>query len=224
MKKDSRKKYIIIASLIVILIVVILLIILNDKDSEKVFVGHDYITLKEVEGVTDESKSKIPIINLVGEDIDIANAEIIQKYYSILYNPDDLFEYEVNSYKDILSLLITITYIDDSEYGTIEYYSYNINTKTNQLLNNKELYDYLNIDSNVINANVNRKLKDYYNKDALKQDITYEEYLEIINYTESKNVFFVKNNKLYCYNVIGVTPSLIEYTGNTNILASIDLK
>lgn len=220
-KRNSKKNKKVNIFIIIILIVIIMMFVfIYNNKTDKVLKGEKYILEKS----SDNSDVKLPIVNLVGEDIDYVNKEIINVYYSVLYNENDFFQYEVDIYDNILSLLITATYSDDSEYGTIKYYSYNIDVRTSELLTDKELYNYLNINSTVVDTSINNKLKDYYNNDLLKKNISYNEYLEVINYNKTNNKLFIKDNKLYCYNVINLTSSLIKYNGNINEFEITNLK
>lgn len=220
-KRNSKKNKKVNIFIIIILIVIIMMFVfIYNNKTDKVLKGEKYILEKS----SDNSDVKLPIVNLVGEDIDYVNKEIINVYYSVLYNENDFFQYEVDIYDNILSLLITATYSDDSEYGTIKYYSYNIDVRTSELLTDKELYNYLNINYTVVDTSINNKLKDYYNNDLLKKNISYNEYLEVINYNKTNNKLFIKDNKLYCYNVINLTSSLIKYNGNINEFEITNLK
>lgn len=216
MEQENKKKILIFVLVTVILltITIVLSLTLNNKNADKVLLAEDYIIKRE----TSYSKEKglLPIINLKGDKISEINDEIISKYYSVVISEIDEFKYEYYIYKDILSILIMVTYFDDSEYGTIEYYSYNINIKENKPLSNKELYSYLNLSSKEVNTIINQKINTYYEKDLLKEDLSYEEYKELINYNDTNNRLFIKNGTLYCYNVLQVTQSLMEYQGNIN--------
>lgn len=219
-KTSKNNKKVNIFVIIILIVGIIMFVSLYNSQTDKVLKGEKYILEKSI----DNSDVKLPIVNLVGEDIDYVNREIINTYYSVLYNENDFFQYEVDIYDNILSLLITATYSDDSEYGIIKYYSYNIDVRTSKLLTDNELYNYLNINSKVVDTSINNKLKDYYNNDLLKNNTSYNEYLEIINYNKTNNKLFIKNNKLYCYNVINLTSSLLKYDGNINEFEIINLK
>ena len=183
-----------------------------------------YVPNENAKMVYTDKKGKMPIINLKGEEVKTINSEIMTKYYSVVYNEYDEFIYEYTTYKDILSVFIVVTYANDSEYGKIEYYTYNINVKENKVLTNKELYEYLNIDYNEVKEIIDSKHKDFYNKDELKEIIDYGEYLETINYKEENDKVVIKDKTLYKYNTINPTQSLTTYPGNINEIKLIELK
>lgn len=212
--KQKIKILVIVVVVLTIISIVLSLLLKKDKDVEKVLNAKEYIIEKETDYT--EKNGLLPIINLKGNDIEKINSEIMTKYYSVSYNEYDEFKYEYSVYKDILSVLVTVTYFDDSEYGVIEYYTYNINLDGNKVLSNKELYEYLNIDSKNIQKKITTKIDDYYQKDSLKTEIDFEEYLETINYKEENNKIVIKENTLYCYYVFNFTQSLMEYPGNIN--------
>lgn len=225
MEEENKKKiklFVIIAIVLILIIIILYLISKSNNKGDKVLIASDYIIERET--TYSKNKGPLPIINLKGDEINEINNEIISKYYSVVPNKYDEFKYEYYTYKNILSILITVTYFDDSEYGAIEYYSYNIKIDENKPLSDKELYSYLKLDAKEINNTINKKLNFYYNQDFLKEDISYEEYKKIINYNESNNELVIKDNTLYCYNVLQVTQSLIEYKGNINEIKIKELK
>ena len=225
MDDETKKKLKIIALVAVILLIILIvlsLIFKPDKSKEKFINAKDYVIEKET-AYTDK-KGKMPIINLKGEEVKTINSEIMTKYYSVVYNDYDEFTYEYTTYKDILSVFIVVTYANDSEYGKIEYYTYNFNVKENKVLTNKELYEYLNIDYNEVKKIIDSKHKDFYNKDELKEIISYDEYLETINYKEENDKVVIKDKTLYKYNTINPTQSLTTYPGNINEIKLIELK
>lgn len=136
-QKGTKKIIILLVVLITATIALFLLKNYMDKDN-KILNAKDYIIEKETEYSKDETKGLLPLINLKGNEIEKINNEILGLYYGIAYKEYDIFKYEYNLHDDILSLLITITIVDDSEYGKIEYHSYNINVKDNKVLNNNE--------------------------------------------------------------------------------------
>ena len=225
MDEETKKKIkiiAIIAAVLLIILIVLSLIFKSNENEEKFINAKDYIMEKET--AYTESKGKMPIINLKGEEVKKINSEIMNKYYSVVYNEYDEFNYEYTTYKDVLSLFIVVTYANDSEYGQIEYYTYNINVKENKVLTNKELYKYLNIDYNEIKEIIDLKHRDFYDNDELKDIIEYDEYLEKINYKEENDKLIIKDNALYKYNTINPTQSLTTYPGNINEIKLIDLK
>ena len=102
--------------------------------------------------------------------------------------------------------------------------TYNFNVKENKVLTTKELYEYLNIDYNEVKGIIDSKHKDFYNKDELKEIISYDEYLETINYKEENDKVVIKDKTLYKYNTINPTQSLTTYPGNINEIKLIELK
>ena len=150
--------------------------------------------------------------------------EIINNYFDVANNELDIYQYEYHMYKDILSLFITITKVDDSEYGDINYYSYNINTKTNKRLTTDELIDYLKIDEKDITSVINNRLQDYYINDSLNKEKSIEEYKNIINYKYENMSLIIKENNLYGYISLTTTQNLNSYTGNINEFKLYELK
>lgn len=215
-EQSGKKKLIIL--LIVLIAITIILVVLNKKmdTNNKVLGAQDYVIEKETEYSKDESKGPLPVINLKGKEVEKINNEILGIYYSVAYKEYDVFKYEYNIEKDILSLLITVTLVDDTEYGTIKYYSYNINVKENKSLSNQEVVKTLKLDSNIINEKLEFRIKKYYSLDVLNKTMSYDEYKELINYKKEDAKLYIKNKKLYAYITLGLTQGLLEYPGNIN--------
>ena len=215
-EQSGKKKLIIL--LIVLIAVTIVLVVLNKKmdTNNKVLGAQDYVIEKETEYSKDESKGPLPVINLKGKEIEKINNEILGIYYSIAYKEYDVFKYEFNLHNNILSLLITVTLVDDTESGTIKYYSYNINVKDNKRLSNKEVVKELKLDSNIIDEKLEFRIKKYYSLDVLNKTMSYEEYKELINYKKEEAKIYIKDKKLYAYIALGLTQGLLEYPGNIN--------
>lgn len=215
-EKSSLKVLIII--LIIFLVIALVLFFFNNKNrkAEKAIDGNEYIIVKETEYSKDETKGKLPLINLKGKEIEDINEEIINNYFDIVNSEYDTYQYEYYVYKDILSLFITITKYDDSEYGNINYYSYNINTKTNEILTTDALIKYLKIDKEEITTTINAKIKDYYLTDSLNKEISLEEYKNKINYKYENISLVLKEKELYGYISLTTTKDLTNHQGNIN--------
>lgn len=211
----NKNKKILIILLIIFTIITAILIILNDSKKEsKALKEQDYIIEKE----TNYSKTKglLPLINLKGKDIEKVNNEIINNYYKAAYKENDTFYYEYSIQKDILSILTIVTYTDDTEYGKIEYYAYNIDIKTNKLLKNEEVLKKFDLDIKKYETKINDRLKVYYGLDNLKEELNYKMYLERLNYDKKNNKVYIKDKNLYVYISISPTQSLTGYKGNIN--------
>lgn len=225
--KEKNKKLIrtLIILIVVFSIVTIGLNVFNKKnENKKALANHDYIIEKDTEYSSNELKGKLPVINLKGEEIDKINNEIVKKYYSVAYTKDDIYTYEYTIYENILSLFIKITYVDDTEYGTIEHYAYNINLDNNKPLTNSELVKELGLNESNINDEIDSRIKKYYAIDSLNKELSLEQYKEKINYSDETNKYMIKENVLYCYMSIRTTQSLVSYQGNLNRIELANLK
>ena len=225
-EKENKKKigiFIIIVVVLILITIVLSLILKDNKKADKTLAASDYIIERETS--YSDIHGNIPIINLKGEEIDKINNEIISKYYSVAYNQNNYYDAEYYIYKDVLSLFITLTYEDNSEYGTIEYYSYNINLDDNKVLSNNELYKYLGLNKDDMNQVIDNKLNSYYSNDSLNQELSFEQYKDTINYKEENNKLVIRDDKtLYCYTSLGLTYDLISYQGNKNEIIMTELK
>ena len=195
------------------------------NETNKALANYEYIIEKDTEYSSNEKKGKLPVINLKGEEIDKINNEIVKKYYGVAYTKEDIYTYEYTIYENILSLFIKITYVDDSsEYGTLEYYSYNINLDTNKPLTNSELVKELDLNESDINDEINSRIKKYYAIEQNNAEMSFEQYKTKINYSEETNKYMIRDDILYCYMALRPTQSLLTYKGNTNEIELANLK
>lgn len=219
------KKKIIIISIIVVILTIIALVLTNVKNkNHKTLSEHKYIIEKTTDFTNDEFIGKLPIINLNSKDIQKINNDIMDQYYECAYNDNNIFYYEYYVYKDILSLMIRITKADDTQYGSIEYYIYNINVKNEKQLSDDELLKYLKVSEEELNNNIKNQLKKYYDTDELKNDMTYDNYIQYIKYNSKNNKLVILNKTLYVYTTFNLTRSLIDYPGNINEIEITELK
>jgi len=222
---NKNKKILIVISIVFVILTIALIVVKqNLKKENKALSQKDYIIAKETDYSDKENKGLLPKINLKGKDIEKINNEIITNYYNVAYTENDIYSYDYSTYKNVLSLYITIVYVDNSEYGRIEYYAYNINTDTNEVLSNKELLKVLSLDEKEINEKINKQLKKYYHYDELNKTISFDDYKKAINYNDKNNKYIIKNNTLYCYNSLNTTKSLLTYQGNINEFVLTNLK
>ena len=227
--EDKEKNKKLVRTLIILIVVfsavTIGLNVFNKKNAtNKALANYEYIIEKDTEYSSNELKGKLPVINLKGEEIDKINNEILKKYYGVAYTKDDIYHYEYTVYENILSLFIQITYVDGSEYGTIEYYAYNINLDTNKPLTNSELVKELGLNESNIDDEINSRIKKYFAIDELNKELSLEQYKTRINYSEETNKYMIKDNVLYCYMSIRTTQSLVSYQGNLNKIELVNLK
>lgn len=216
-EEQNSKTKVIVFFIVLISITVVLLILKNNMSKDnKILNAKNYIIEKETEYSKDESKGLLPLINLKGKDVEKINNEILGLYYGIAYKEYDMFKYEYNLNDNILSLLITITIVDDSEYGTIEYYSYNIDVEKSKNLNEEELITVLALSKNKINDEIEFRLKKYYSLDVLNKTTSYQEYKKLIGYDKKNIKLYIKDKALYAYVSLGLTPGLLQYQGNIN--------
>ena len=214
-KEKNNKKTLIIILVVFVVLTIILLVLKNNTSNEKALTNYEYIIEKETNYSDDESKGKLPVVNLKGKDIEKINEEIMRNYYDIGYLDKYDYRYEYSVYEDILSLRIDITNIDGSEYGTSTIYVYNINTKDGTLLNNQDLLDHFEITGNIIDKKVEERFKNFYQQDELKETTDYNDYLASLGYDKTKNKLFIRDNTLYVRITFrGLTQSLLTYKEN----------
>lgn len=196
---ENKKMFIIVGSCLVF---VILLSLFDGKENpDKLSSSLDYVYTSR-----SDEESKLPYINLVGEDIIDINSEILTKYLLITKKKDGYMNYNYSVYSDIISLVVLIT---DSE-GNIENITYNISIKDKKLLSSNELISKFNLTYEQVKTIMENYIAGYYNYEISKGYIAkncnfncYINNYDIDIYSDYN--FFISDNDLYIYKKFNTT-------------------
>lgn len=198
---ENKKRSII----IIIMLVFLLLLVLWPKESgkNKVYKNSSYVITYETTKI-DDITSKMPYINLKGEDIESTNSLLMQKYYECEALNDRYIEYEYYANDNILSLIVKIYKLED-DFIPSEMYFYNFNIENGKALTNIDLKRKFGVNDTFIKERLITLTKKYYDYEVTKgyidkkvcdfdcyQEFFGEDYFSSLEY-------YVKNNSLYTY-------------------------
>lgn len=199
----KANKKTIIKYLIIIIVLILLKILLNYVSENKVFISKPYIyTISETE---EEYSSKLPYINVEGEEISLLNSELMTKYYTIIDIDRKQMTYEYYKSKKYLSLIIKIYDKENIDVIPLETLIYNIDIKNTKLLTDKELFNLFEISEEEINNILYKEIKEYYNyginNNYYNKECDYECFIEDYNITPflDNNIYYIKDNYLMTY-------------------------
>lgn len=202
--KDNKFKFLI---MLLLLIVIIIIFSLNSnlkkKVENKVFKNSDYVFTK----LETNKELKCPYINIKSKTISNINGRIMQQYYKMVNEKNNMnYTYSINN--NILSLLIIIT---KKEIGytarSQEFITYNINLETSKVIKDRDLLSMYELSDDEVVDYVSGELKNSYEIEANEGYIVGEEcdfncYLNMhdIPSISANLVYYVdKNNKLIGY-------------------------
>lgn len=211
--------------LVFTIIIVFCLIFGRKSDNLKLYKQFDYVFGKDVGYTKEGIVSDLPNINILSDEVNLINKEIANNYYNVVLNDLVSYYYSYSLYNDILSLFIVSNVYDESEYGNITYYSYNIRLSDGHVLNDGEFLARLSIDENVVLNKVDEKIKSFYDIDSLNKSLSIDEYKRRL-ISDNIFVYTIRDDVLYAYKVINYTQDIVhEYTdGNIYEYKIMDLK
>ena len=197
---ENKKKSIII--IIILLILLLLILWPKEDDKNKIYTASRYVITYESTKI-DKAVSKLPYINLKGEDINIVNNAIMIKYYECEELEDRYMDYEYYSNDKVLSLIVKVYLLEDDFIPSeIEFYNFDMNGKR---LTNNDLKELYNVDDTIVEERLNAQVKKYYNYEVQKGYINkntcdYDCYIKAYpsDYLNTLE-YYVKNNSLYTY-------------------------
>ena len=198
---ENKKKSIII--IIILLILLLLILWPKEDDKNKIYTASRYVITYESTKI-DKAVSKLPYINLKGEDINIVNNAIMIKYYECEELEDRYMDYEYYSNDKVLSLIVKVYLLED-DFIPSEMYFYNFNIENGKALTNIDLKRKFGVNDTFIKERLITLTKKYYDYEVTKgyidkkvcdfdcyQEFFGEDYFSSLEY-------YVKNNSLYTY-------------------------
>jgi len=213
-----KDKKLLIGIFIIITIFLIVYFINNKK--------YNYINLLEnnsldiVYSVIDNSKDKVPRININNNLIKEINQEIDSLYENyLLYSPNG-FSYNYNISRNILSIIIVAHVIQPEQtHYDIIYKSYNIDLNQMKNLSNEDILNLYNITEEKMEFYLYHKFLNYYNK-LIESKYFTEEQCDFNNFLEEKNVdnllddnnYYINNNHLELYKYFNIYTDYKEET------------
>jgi len=207
--KNNKIKVFVI--LIVLVFAIIMILINKNKDENKVYNDKDYIYVSEIIDIGG-IKSKLPHINLYGEEIDLINKDITTKYYTENLIGEKYMDYEYYKNANILSLIVKLYYLESNDFVPASIYFYNIDKNTGKILSNEELLNIYNVSELEIKNILLESIKEYYDYEIKMNYISncdFNCYKEGIGSDILDNTsFYVKDNYLYAYKYFPIDRNL----------------
>lgn len=212
-------KYSLLAFIFLILFIFVIVFFQPNSDFEnKVLKQNVYIFYKENDYSTSENSlvGDMPVINYNSKEINRINNEIVNIYYDILLKDSAVFKSYYYVYNNVLSLCIETNYFDNSEYGNLNYYSYNINLDDYSVLSDDQFFKLIGIsDEDVFNA-ISNRLHSYYINDDLANSMDFDSYKNYL--LDGKSfVYVLKEDSMYAYSNINYTHDLVHSSQFNNI-------
>lgn len=205
----NYKKYLIIAICFIIVIILYGLFALTSKPKFNLRDSNKEI----IYNIAEDSKQKIPYLNLIGEDVDFINEDIIY-FINNEYDNNTIISYKYNKYGSILSLIVKVVKSSPSNAPIIKFRSYNIIITKGKLLSNDELFSIAGMDKENTNNIINNLFIDFYNESEIRNHLNYEEYIKnrniYFNINDDVN-YYIENNKIYSYININCGMDFEEY-------------
>lgn len=206
-RRRKNKNYLSFKFLFIVIIVVFLLYIISaavyhtffyieKKDKSKEYV---YTLRKDAVDFQDNVYSRVPCINLQGEEFDKINKNILTNYEKIILQNDYDYDYEYSKSKNILSLKISYSYFNDNEENPTRYFkTYNINLNDGHVYTDQELLKKYHISEERLNEFIKTKFQGYYNdlvkyKYFSKNECDYKCYLKNRGISED----YLEDSSLY---------------------------
>ena len=151
-----------------------------------------------------EITTMVPYINLKSTIIGDLNQEIAEMANGYLKNKDNVITYDYKISGDILSIVIQINCYD-RPLPEVMFHTFNINLAERRILDDNELLDLYQIDSNYVNDKIKARFETFF-KDEREKKIFDEEcdykcflYMRGINDYLDNIHYYVDNSNLYVF-------------------------
>lgn len=207
--KKSLIKYFIIFGILVLILIGSVFFRRDNKNKSKLYKQYDFVYEITTDYYRDNIISNLPQINIVNDSISNLNKEIMNVYYNLVALDGSSYRYSYFIYDNILSLLIITNSFDDSEFGNIKYYSYNIDMNSFKVLSNNDLLDEIGISYDLVSDMIDNKVQNFYNIDSLKNEMTFNNYKTYI-LSDYDYRFAIIDNTLYMYHLINYTHDIVH--------------
>ena len=204
-KKNNKDKtdysfFIMIFFIVLFVVAIVLFFVLNEtpkteKYISKIDSSKDYVyTVKKEKNETQEATyNKVPAFNIGGSSIEKINKKINSDYEDIKKYVEYEYSYKFNQSDNLLSLLITYTYLPkEATYPVTSYKSYNIDLEQGLILSNSDLLKMYDVTKAQLTSFIENKFKTYYN-DLIEKKVYSE---STCNYTCFLNNRGISSNYL----------------------------
>lgn len=206
---ENKKKLLIVLLLIIVMGIVSFFI--NKNTDKKVYFSDSYVYSKEIYKHDDDLVSKLPYINIKGKEISDINTSLIKKYYEVITVDKNFINYNYYINDDILSLIVKVHSKNSPNSYPSEVLIYNVDIQNGVVLDDDELLDMFNVNSDDISEIIRDEIKEYYDYEIKKGYITsnicdFECYLNGSNSLPILDncSYYVKDGYLFAYKQISL--------------------
>ena len=166
----------------------------------------NYLVYSKIEKDDKDYPKYVPDINIKADAVNLVNEDIDNFVSKYLDSDKTLITYEYNINGIILSVVVKILDYQIEYAPKIYFKTYNINLSTKEVISDKSLLDFFQIDKNEVSKIIENTFKEYYD-DLVKKgyyeptECNYDCFLgyrDITNYLDNVQ-YYVKNGDLIAY-------------------------
>lgn len=225
--KENKKNILIISIFLVFLVVLSIIASIFVKNTNTVLVTSyvSNLTKKDLQEVTecnlDEvlKDSNIPYFKVSNTFYDQMNEEIMYEFLLRACYQNGIVDYSASINDDILSLALNISYESINDLTYVEYKTYNINIKTNEVVDNSYLLNKYNKTLDDVSNVVMERLLDYYyyekEHNYIDSSTSINDYLDILEYEpvtiQNMKLYIDNNNDLWLFKEYTLSEAMMRY-------------
>ena len=225
--KENKKNILIVSIFLVFLVVLSIIASIFVKNTNTVLVTSyvSNLTKKDLQEVTDCNldevlkDSNIPYFKVSNTFYDEMNEEIMYEFLLRACYQNGIVDYSASINDDILSLALNISYESINDLTYVEYKTYNINIKTNEVVDNSYLLNKYNKTLDDVSNVVMERLLDYYyyekEHNYIDSSTSINDYLDILEYEpvtiQNMKLYIDNNNDLWLYKEYTLSEAMMRY-------------
>lgn len=225
--KENKKNILIVSIFLVFLVVLSIISSIFVKNTNTVLVTSyvSNLSKKDLQEVTDCNldevlkDSNIPYFKVSNSFYDQMNEEIMYEFLLRACYQNGIIDYSTSINDDILSLALNISYESINDLTYVEYKTYNINIKTNEVVDNSYLLNKYNKTLDEVTNIVMERLLDYYyyekEHNYIESSTSINDYLDILEYEpvsiQNMKLYIDRNNDLWLYKEYTLSEAMMRY-------------
>ena len=225
--KENKKNILIVSIFLIFLVVLSIIASIFVKKTNTVLVTSyvSNLTKQDLQEVTDCNldevlkDSNIPYFKVSNSFYDQMNEEIMYEFFLRACYQNGIIDYSASINDDILSLALNISYESINDLTYVEYKTYNINIKTNDVVDNSYLLNKYNKTLDEVTNVVMERLLDYYyyekEHNYIDSSTSINDYLDILEYEpvaiQNMKLYIDNNNDLWLYKEYTLSEAMMRY-------------
>lgn len=176
------------------------------KDTGKYLVFTSY-----TKNNSDKTVTEVPEINIDSADVTAINKKISSFAEKFLSKAGNKMSYETQLNGEVLSVLLKMVNANTGYAPEVDFYSYNINLKTLELMTDSQILSLYGVSLDTIKTKIENQFQSFYNDEVSKgivvgEECNYECFLRwrnIQNYMDSVH-YYIQQGKLIVYRPFSV--------------------